>query len=488
MDLGPRWCLARKRAVDVPCGHEAPVSGVATRCHLRGWSVNVGRLRVEILFLTAGLAIGAGCTNTLFDASAVPGALVCTVPTTHACEAIRRCKADDDASFCEATCHPCETSISGAKPICVANRCTYECPAGLLKCATGCCPATAVSAGGDHACAITAGTGELLCWGANNDGQLGIGYDPSAPDTGVDQATAVKVALPRPVISVGAGGAHSCTVLDTGGVWCWGRRSSYAGGKDYDFVPNEVASLASATAVASGGAHSCFITAGGAVRCVGSWDPVGAIRDLPVASGATTLAAGDDFTCAIVESSPGAGDGTVRCWGANDHAQLGAGVSGTVAQPVTVPLGPPVIAVGAGVHHTCASTKPPGPLRCWSSKRVGTTSDADPYRPDGVDFAASAIAGGEMHTCAVPIGAQDGVECWGQDVVPEVVVGGTPAVAGARVHVPITGNVSALAAGDFHTCALEADGRVACWGRGERGQLGDGRKTDSAAPVLVISR
>jgi regulator of chromosome condensation (RCC1) repeat-containing protein/Regulator of Chromosome Condensation (RCC1) repeat protein len=432
--------------------------------------VNVGRLRVELLFLVAGLAIGAGCNNTLFDAAGVPavGALVCTAPATHACEAIRLCKADDDASFCEASCHRCDTTVAGAKAICSANRCTYECPAGLLKCADGCCPAVAISAGGDHACAIADRTGELLCWGANNDGQLGIGYDPTLPvppDTGIDQATPVKVALPGRAIAVGAGGAHSCAVLETGAVWCWGRKSSYAGGKDYDFAPTQVADLAAATAVASGGAHSCFITAGGAVRCVGSWDPVGAVTNgLPVASGATALTAGDDFTCAIVASAPGAGDGTVRCWGANDHAQLGAGVAGTVPQPVTVPVGPPVVAIGAGVHHTCAST-PAGPLRCWSSKRVGTSADTqDPYRPDAGDFAATALAGGQMHTCAVPSGARDVVACWGQDLVPPVVVG------------------------DFHTCALEEGGRVACWGRGERGQLGDGRKVDSADPVFVISR
>ncbi|MFL5274510.1 MAG: hypothetical protein ACJ79E_20845, partial [Anaeromyxobacteraceae bacterium] len=125
----------------------------------------MGRSRVELLFVVAGLAIGAGCNNTLFDAAGVPavGALVCTAPATHACEAIRLCKANDDASFCEASCHRCETGVAGAKAICSANRCTYECPAGLLKCAGGCCPAVAVSAGGDHACAVTATSGELLC-------------------------------------------------------------------------------------------------------------------------------------------------------------------------------------------------------------------------------------------------------------------------------------------------------------------------------------
>jgi alpha-tubulin suppressor-like RCC1 family protein len=440
--------------------------------------------------MAATLALALGCNNTLYDAHGIPplGELVCSAPGTHACHAIRACMGDDDALNCEADCHACTTNVADARPVCIANTCGYECPAGLLKCEKGCCTSSSVAAGGDHACAITNDTGELLCWGANNDGQLGIGYDPVAGasvQVGTDQATPTKVALPRRVVSVGAGGAHSCAVLDTGAVWCWGRRSSYAGGKDYDFVPTEVAGLVGATAVASGGAHSCAIVAGGAVQCVGSWDPVGAVKDLPVVSDAKVLAAGDDFTCAIVATS-GAASGVVQCWGANDHAQLGGGVAGTISQPVTVPLAPGVVVLGVGVHHSCASTAA-GPLRCWSAKRVGTTQDLhDPFLPDGAGFAASALAGGQAHTCAVRAGSTDGVECWG-NTAGDVVIGGTADAFGAPVHVPLAAPVAALAAGDFHTCASDGSGRVACWGQGGRGQLGDGAKSDSAAPVYVIS-
>ena len=53
--------------------------------------------------------------------------------------------------------------------------------------------------------------------------------------------------------------------------------------------------------------------------------------------------------------------------------------------------------------------------------------------------------------------------------------------------VTVTGltNVVAVTAGDFHTCALRADGTVRCWGDNAVGQLGDGSTTDRLVPVAV---
>ena len=41
-----------------------------------------------------------------------------------------------------------------------------------------------------------------------------------------------------------------------------------------------------------------------------------------------------------------------------------------------------------------------------------------------------------------------------------------------------------IAAGDFHTCSLNA-GLVKCWGYNYFGQLGNGDTTDSMVPILV---
>jgi hypothetical protein len=48
-------------------------------------------------------------------------------------------------------------------------------------------------------------------------------------------------------------------------------------------------------------------------------------------------------------------------------------------------------------------------------------------------------------------------------------------------------NVSAIAAGTRHACAVRAAGQVACWGANEDGQLGDDSTTDRLLAVNVGS-
>jgi hypothetical protein len=58
------------------------------------------------------------------------------------------------------------------------------------------------------------------------------------------------------------------------------------------------------------------------------------------------------------------------------------------------------------------------------------------------------------------------------------------------VPVAVSGITTALriTAGNFHTCALlTSPARVACWGRGDEGQLGNGSFADSASPVFFSS-
>jgi alpha-tubulin suppressor-like RCC1 family protein len=79
--------------------------------------------------------------------------------------------------------------------------------------------ATSVSTGRNHACAVRK-SGSVVCWGAGSRGQLGDGQP--RPDGGGAQASFVVVSGIQNAIGIGAGGEHSCAPLKTNQILCWG--------------------------------------------------------------------------------------------------------------------------------------------------------------------------------------------------------------------------------------------------------------------------
>ena len=78
---------------------------------------------------------------------------------------------------------------------------------------------TGISAGGYHACAMSAAV--VRCWGRNVEGELGAGTLVTAP------SSATPVVVQDPVqggaaIAIASGGFHSCALLSSRGVRCWG--------------------------------------------------------------------------------------------------------------------------------------------------------------------------------------------------------------------------------------------------------------------------
>src|SRR6185503_15623744 len=89
-------------------------------------------------------------------------------------------------------------------------------------------PATAVSTGEFHSCALLQ-DGTVKCWGHNGFGQLGADPDGATPET-EDSATAIPVVgLPDPadheVVALTTGSAHTCALLDDNTVFCWGQNA-----------------------------------------------------------------------------------------------------------------------------------------------------------------------------------------------------------------------------------------------------------------------
>src|SRR5512140_2120517 len=82
---------------------------------------------------------------------------------------------------------------------------------------------------------------------------------------------------------------------------------------------------------------------------------------------AVAVSGGFAHTCAITTS------GSVKCWGANEHGQLGDGSADDSALPVDVTLPAPATAIAAGYVHTCAIAG--GAAYCWGDNTTGALGD-----------------------------------------------------------------------------------------------------------------
>ena len=352
--------------------------------------------------------------------------------------------------------------------------------------------ARAVAGGMVHTCALTT-TGGIKCWGYNSYGQLGNPAVSYSSETPVD-----VVGLSSGVVAIGAGWHHTCAVTRAGALKCWGR-NDYGQLGDGTTVnrssPVNVQGLsAGVTAVSAGFTHTCALMASGAVKCWGAnyagqvgdgtfIDRLTAV-DVTGLSDVLSITTGSEHNCALVSG------GGVKCWGYNSSGGLGDGTTVWSSYPVDVlGLSSGVGAISAGYEHSCAVTTSGGAL-CWghnSDGQVGDGTDLNRLTPVGVTGLSTnvtAVGAGYYHTCAVT--ASGAVRCWGNNYYGQL-GDGTTTDSWTPVQVSgLSSGVAAVAAGIGHTCARTPGGAVVCWGYNGTGQLGDGTYMSRTTPVAVL--
>jgi alpha-tubulin suppressor-like RCC1 family protein len=190
------------------------------------------------------------------------------------------------------------------------------------------------------------------------------------------------------------------------------------------------------------------------------------------------IAAGFDHTCALNRA------GSAKCWGDNSVGQIAEPTllfPGSSTPETIRDLGPTVTAITGTYRHICVLTSA-GAVKCWGSNDFGQAGgSARPYRdtPNSVanlTQSISAIAAGQYHTCALT--KAGGVKCWGRNTQGQL---GNNSSTDSDVPVDVSGlqdgaGVTAIAAGGTHSCALLSNGAVTCWGSD---------LSSSRVPVLV---
>ena len=379
-----------------------------------------------------------------------------------------------------------------------------------------------VVAGSWHSCAVLS-QGTVKCWGDNDVGQLGLGDTVERGDSPGEMGNALPaVNLGKTALSLAAGYAHTCALLDDGSVKCWGFNSygqlglgdtAHRGdgpGEMGDALP-AVNLGKTALSLDAGHEHTCALLDDGSVKCwgynitgqlgLGDTAPRGdgpgelgnVLPSINLGRTALSVVAGYRHTCALLDN------GSVKCWGWNAYGQLGLGDTaqrgggpGEMGNALpAVNLGKTALSVVAGYGHTCALLDD-GSVKCWGFNGFGQLGlgDTAPRGDEPGEMSNSlpavnlgktalSLAAHGVHTCALLDNGS--VKCWGLNSYGQLGLGFTanrgdgPGEMGNSLPAINLGKTAlSLAAGNWHTCALLDDGSVKCWGHNPFGQLGLG--------------
>lgn len=270
--------------------------------------------------------------------------------------------------------------------------------------------ALSLAMGANHTCAIL-DDHSVKCWGDNGYGQLGIGSTIDRGGAVADMGNnlpVVPLGAGRTALALTAGGQFTCALLDTHAVKCWGRNDygqlGLGATDNRGDAAGEMAALPAVdfgagrtvTSLASNDSHTCAVLDTGAVKCWGDnvsgelgsgasgrrGDAPGELGDVwpavPLGTGRTALAVavGDYSSCALLD------DSQVKCWGYNSYGNLGLGDTvgramvsqlGDALPEADLGTGRTVTSLAAGPFHVCAVLDT-GALKCFGRGRQDATN------------------------------------------------------------------------------------------------------------------
>ena len=339
----------------------------------------------------------------------------------------------------------------------------------------------------------TASNGGVECWGANLC-SLPQHFDCVTPLTtgllGISDIVSSSVPLAIPITgtrlvtvteNVSVADLAACALDHWGRHYCWGLGwgNTWGGNVIHVTVVNDFHPTSGLAEIAHGEYHVCVLTRRGDVYCGGvnadygmlgigqpnvlSRQVLVPVSDTEMMSGTVAIASDYMHTCAILR------DDRIKCWGYNGNGQLGDGTQDTRYAPTQVlNLGGIPIDLALGEYHSCA-VMIDGSVKCWGDGVVTPTTVLNQY------ITAVRIYGSAARQCIRDV--KGVVACWGSSegfdslLYPWTVIGLEQ------------GGASYVAATSGFACIDRSEGNYACWGKNNKGQLGDGTLLDRDIPL-----
>jgi len=335
----------------------------------------------------------------------------------------------------------------------------------------------------------------LLTWGRNNNGQLGVndGSDRNIPVTTFAGGTTWK--------QVAGGETHTAAVKTDGTLWTWGNNGNgQLGTNDTTQRIIPVTTFSGSTdwkSVACGYRHTAAIKTDGSLW---NWGPnddgrlgINNIdtRSTPV----TTFAGGNTWksvSCGSFHTAAIKTDGSLWTWGRNDNGQLGDNTGTRRSTPVTTFAGGNTWkSVSCGSFHT-AAIKTDGTLWTWGNSddgRLGNFVTGSNRVTPLTTFAGGttwkSVACGYRHTAAIK--TDGSLWVWGGN--SQVQLGVNDDITRSTPVTTFAGgtNWKQVFCGKFYTAAIKTDGSLWTWGNSGNGQLGNNVYETRSTPVTTFA-
>ncbi len=183
-------------------------------------------------------------------------------------------------------------------------------------------------------------------------------------------------------------------------------------------------------------------------------------------------------------------EGELFCWGNHEQGVLGNADEDSSTRPVRIEDLPPIIDVTLGAYHACALTEA-GTVYCWGSNRAGQLGVGtgvgpivdEPQKLEELESIQKIRAGGE-HTCALD--QQGTIYCWGNNDHGQLGLGELPGTTTPEVLIEAPEGALDLEVSFRHSCALFGERReLYCWGNNDYGQFGLDDLESRSTPVEI---